>query len=293
MRRSGRRQPSSASMGTIICAGTVSSRAATHTRPAYRCDCGTRCRAHTSNDAVEGKGVDQWLIATTAQLAFAAMLSVLTQRAPTTAQLAFAALLSVLTERAPTTAQLASAALLSVLTERAPTTAQLAVATAHKMLTKRAPTTALRARAVRLSVHAVVGLNPTTLGVHAPAFHPLTHNVIDQLLPRAASILLLEALGARALSLAMPAHHLVLNLKQIEWDAVRAERQNGVESKSSPSPTAILALARYIPDISSGPLPNAARQAWARLAQCASLSERGMGVPLESDPQTQQPQASP
>ena len=230
---------------------------------------------------------------TTAQLAFAALLSVLTERAPTTAQLASAALLSVLTERAPTTAQLAVATALSVLTERAATTAQLAKGALHKMLTKRAPTTALRARAVRLSVHTVVGLNPTTLGVHAPAFHPLTHNVIDQLLPRAASILLLEALGARALSLAMPAHHLVLNLKQIEWDAVRAERQNGVESKSSPSPTAILALARYIPDISSGPLPNAARQAWARLAQCASLSERGMGVPLESDPQTQQPQASP
>jgi hypothetical protein len=68
-----------------------------NTRPAYRCDCGTNCRAHTSNDAVEGKGVDQWLLATTAQLAVAALLSVLTQRTPTTAQLAVAAALVVLT----------------------------------------------------------------------------------------------------------------------------------------------------------------------------------------------------
>jgi hypothetical protein len=251
---------------------------------------------------VEGKGVDQWLIATTAQLAFAAMLSVLTQRAPTTAQLAFAALLSVLTERAPTTAQLASAALLSVLTERAPTTAQLAVATAlsvlteraattaqlakgalHKMLTKRAPTTALRARAVRLSVHAVVGLNPTTLGVHAPAFHPLTHNVIDQLLPRAASILLLEALGARALSLAMPAHHLVLNLKQIEWDAVRAERQNGVESKvvERQWPTSVMLISQFVPKVTAilaladcypRPRPLYPRYILRAFAQCRAAS---------------------
>jgi hypothetical protein len=35
------------------------------------------------------------------------------------------------------------------------------------------------------------------------------------------------------------------------------------------------------------------RQAQTRLTQCPSLSERGMGVPLESDPQTQQPQARP
>ena len=136
----------------------------------------------------------------------------LTEHAPTTAQLAVAAQLSVLTERAPTTA-LAKGAPLKMLTPRAPTTALNAHAVRDTVLTNRLPATALLANADRLSVLAGVGLNPNTLGVHAPAFHPLTHNVIDQLLPRAASILLLEALGARALSLAMTAHHLVLNLK--------------------------------------------------------------------------------
>ena len=139
---------------------------------------------------------------------------VLTEHAPTTAQLAVAAQLSVLTERAPTTA-LAKGAPLKMLTPRAPTTALRAHAVRDTVLTNRLPATALLANADRLSVLAGVGLNPNTLGVHAPAFHPLTHNVIDQLLPRAASILLLEALGARALSLAMTAHHLVLNLKKM------------------------------------------------------------------------------
>ena len=134
---------------------------------------------------------------------------VLTEHAPTTAQLAVAAQLSVLTERAPTTA-LAKGAPLKMLTPRAPTTALNAHAVRDTVLTNRLPTTSLLAKADRLSVLAGVGLNPNTLGVHAPAFHPLTHNVIDQLLPRAASILLLEALGARALLLAVPARHLLL-----------------------------------------------------------------------------------
>ena len=178
---------------------------------------------------MEGKGVDQWLLATTAQLAKCALLSVLTERAPTT--------------------ELAKGAPLKMLTPRAPTTALNAHAVRDTVLTNRLPATALLANADRLSVLAGVGLNPNTLGVHAPAFHPLTHNVIDQLLPRAASILLLEALGARALSLAMPAHHLVLNLKQIEWDAVRAERQNGVESKvvERQWPTSVMLISQFVP----------------------------------------------
>jgi hypothetical protein len=77
-----------------------------------------------------------------------------------------------------------------MLTPRAPTTALNAHAVRDTVLTNRLPATALLANADRLSVLAGVGLNPNTLGVHAPAFHPLTHNVIDQLLPRAASILL-------------------------------------------------------------------------------------------------------
>ena len=121
--------------------------------------------------------------------------------------------LSVLTVRAPTTTALrAQAVRHTVLTVRAPTTAlpALAVLHWHAVLTNRAPTTAVHALAAQLSVLAVVELNPNTLGVHAPLFSPPIQNVIGLLLPRAAIILLLEALGARALLLAVLAGHLRL-----------------------------------------------------------------------------------
>jgi hypothetical protein len=75
---------------------------------------------------------------------------------------------------APTTALLAKGAPHKMLTPRAPTTALRAHAVRDIVLSNRVPTTALLAKAALLSVLAVVGLNPNTLGVHAPAFHPPT-----------------------------------------------------------------------------------------------------------------------
>jgi len=73
------------------------------------------------------------------------------------------------------------------------------------VITNRAPTTALHALASRLTVLAVVELNPNALGVHARRCFPHNPNVIGLLPPRAAFILPMEALEAHALRIAVPA----------------------------------------------------------------------------------------